>query len=781
MSRLVDRKKRRTALHRALSPALEGLEQRTMLAGDGLSAVYYDNADFTGASVARVDATVNFNWKGGTPAPHISSDTFSVRWTGQVQPSFSQTYTFSTVSDDGVRLWVNGQQIINQWTAHAAREDSGTITLQAGSKYDIKLEYFNNFGGSVAQLSWASNSQAKQIIPQAQLYSTSSGVVPPPVTPPVTPPIVEPPVTPPATGTGNGLSAVYYDNADFTGASLGRIDPTINFNWKGGTPAPHISSDTFSVRWTGQLLANYSQTYTFSTISDDGVRLWVNGQQIINQWNAHAAREDFGTITLQAGTKYDIKLEYYNNYGGSVAQLFWASTSQAKEIIPQSQLFSASSVVTTPPPVTPPPVTDSASLRVSSNGRYLVNADGSPFFYMADTAWQMPAKLTRADIDYYLAARAAQGFNVIQIVALDSTYKDKNPYGQTPLLNNNPATPNSAYFDQIDCIVNKAATYGIYVAIVATWGKNVADPTSRIFDTTSAYTYGHFLGARYKDATNVIWINGGDWTVPDATTANIWRALAQGIGDGDQGLHLMTFHPRGNQASRSYWTNESWLDFDMVQSGHTRDSAAYDLITAEYIKSPVMPVIEGEMNYEDIPVGAFQGTLTGPLLDSYDVRKKAYLETFAGAAVVAYGANEVFQFYTPGAAADMGAKIDWKTALNLPGATEMQYLSDLMQSRTYLTRVPDQTLITSTTYTGTDHIQATRDSAGTYAMIYSASGKSFTVNMSKITGGAVNAAWYDPRTGKITSIGQFADTGTRTFVPPTSGYGQDWVLTLDRA
>lgn len=763
--------RRKSVLKRAVSPAVEGLESRTMLTGDGLAAVYYDNADFTGATIGRVDASVNFNWKGGTPAPHISSDTFSVRWTGQVQANYSQAYTFSTVSDDGVRLWVNGQQIINQWTNHAAQEDAGTIGLAAGVKYDIKLEYYNNYGGSTAQLFWASSSQAKQIVPQGQLFSGTSGVVTPPPPPPVTPPPVTPPVD---TGAGNGLSAVYYDNVDFTGASLGRIDATVNFDWKGGTPAPHISSDTFSVRWTGQVLANYSQSYTFSTVSDDGVRLWVNGQAIINAWSAHAAREDSATIPLSAGVKYDIKLEYFNNYGGSVAQLSWASASQAKQIIPQSQLFSAAGTTT------PPPVTSSGSLQVSSNGRYLVNADGSPFFYMADTAWQMPAKLTRADVDYYLAARAAQGFNVIQIVALDSTYKDKNAYGQTPLLNNNPATPNRAYFDQIDYIVSKAKSYGIYVAMVATWGKNVADPTSRIFNTTSAYAYGHFLGARYKNATNVIWINGGDWTVPDATTANIWRALAQGIGDGDQGLHLMTFHPRGNQASRSYWNNESWLDFDMVQSGHTRDSAAYDLITAEYIKSPLMPVIEGEMNYEDIPVGAFQGTLTGPLLDAYDVRKKAYWETFAGAAGVAYGANEVYQFYTTSQTADLGAKLDWHQALNLPGAKEMQYLGKLMQSRAYLTRIPDQTVVTSSTYSGTDHIQATRDSAGTFAMVYSGSGKAFTVNMAKIVGGQVKAAWYDPRTGNVIAIGQFANTGTRTFTPPTSGYGQDWVLTLDR-
>jgi hypothetical protein len=104
-----------------------------------------------------------------------------------------------------------------------------------------------------------------------------------------------------------------------------------------------------------------------------------------------------------------------------------------------------------------------------------------------------------------------------------------------------------------------------------------------------------------------------------------------------------------------------------------------------------------------------------------------------------------------------------------------------MESRSYFSRIPDQSVVVSSTNGGTDHIQATRDANGAYAMVYSASGLGFTVNMSKITGGAVNAAWYDPRTGKVTPIGRFANTGTRTFTPPTRGYGQDWVLTLDRA
>jgi hypothetical protein len=145
--------------------------------GNGLSAVYYDNRDFTGATVSRVDPTVNFDWGTGAPAPGIGPDTFSARWTGQVQAQVSQTYTFYTTSDDGVRLRVDGQLIIDNWTNHAAAENSGTITLTAGQRYNIEMEFYEDGGLATAKLSWSGPSTPKQIIPQSQLYA---GMPPPP-------------------------------------------------------------------------------------------------------------------------------------------------------------------------------------------------------------------------------------------------------------------------------------------------------------------------------------------------------------------------------------------------------------------------------------------------------------------------------------------------------------------------------------------------------------------------------------------------------------------------
>lgn len=155
-----------------------------------------------------------------------------------------------------------------------------------------------------------------------------------------TPTKAAPTSTPVPPVSSNGLQAVYYNNKDFTGTTYSRLDPNVNFNWGSGSPATQISPETYSAVWTGYVIPRYSQTYTFYTTTDDGVRLWVNGQRIINYWYNQSATERSGSITLTAGQKYSIRMEYFENSGNAVAQLRWKSSSQAKEIIPQSVLYS---------------------------------------------------------------------------------------------------------------------------------------------------------------------------------------------------------------------------------------------------------------------------------------------------------------------------------------------------------------------------------------------------------------------------------------------------------
>jgi hypothetical protein len=144
--------------------------------GTGLNGEYYDAMNFTQRKLTRTDATVNFDWGTGSPNAAIGPDTFSVRWTGQVQPQFSQTYTFYARTDDGVRLWVNGALLVDKWIDQGPTEWSGTIALTGGTKYNIQMDYYENGGGAVAQLSWSSPSQTKQIIPQSRLFTTFNGI-----------------------------------------------------------------------------------------------------------------------------------------------------------------------------------------------------------------------------------------------------------------------------------------------------------------------------------------------------------------------------------------------------------------------------------------------------------------------------------------------------------------------------------------------------------------------------------------------------------------------------
>ena len=238
-----------------------------------------------------------------------------MRWSGQVKAAYSETYTFYATTDDGVRLWVNGMQLVNNWINQSATEKSGTITLAAGQKYDIVMEYYQGTGYAVAKLAWSGASTAKAIIPASRLF-------------------------PPDINNGIGLQGVYYNNITLTGTPvITRVDPTVNYDFVYQQAAPGVNLENYSVRWSGQVKAAYSETYTFYATTDDGVRLWVNGVQLVNNWINQSATEKSGTITLAAGQKYDIVMEYFQGTGYAVAKLAWSSASTPKAIIPASQLY----------------------------------------------------------------------------------------------------------------------------------------------------------------------------------------------------------------------------------------------------------------------------------------------------------------------------------------------------------------------------------------------------------------------------------------------------------
>ncbi len=417
-------------------------------------------------------------------------------------------------------------------------------------------------------------------------------------------------------------------------------------------------------------------------------------------------------------------------------------------------------------------------LRVSDNHRFLVYEDGEPFFYLGDTAWELFHRLDREDAALLLQDRAAKRFTVIQAVVL-AEYEGltvPNAYGHLPLLDNDPTRPNEAYFEHVDAIVAQAEALGLTIGMLPTWGDKWNKKWGvgpEIFTPANALTYGRWLGARYAEAP-IIWILGGDRPVESDLHREVVRAMAQGLDEGDGGAHLMSFHPNGGRTSSEWWQNEDWLDFNMLQSGHARNRDNYTMIAADYARTPVKPCIDAEPGYEDHP-SAFD--LNNGYLDDYDVRKALYWSLFSGACGHTYGCHDIWQMWQEGRKPATFTRTPWKKALHLPGSGQVQHARALLESRPFLTRIPDQSLIVSDPGTGTHHVVATRDTAGSYAMLYLPSCKPVTVDLDKLSGTRVAVTWYDPRTGEARPASEVPAGGHYEFTPPS--VWPDWVLVLD--
>lgn len=423
------------------------------------------------------------------------------------------------------------------------------------------------------------------------------------------------------------------------------------------------------------------------------------------------------------------------------------------------------------------------SLKVSENGRFLQHADGTPFFFLGDAAWELFKRLTREEAEIYLENRRAKGFSVIFSVVLDELdgLNTPNAYGHKPLLNNDPSKPNEEYFKLIDEVIDIAYKKGMFFGVLPTWADKVTlgpigvGPV--IFNEENARAYGQFIGSRYRHKPNIIWVLGGDR--PANGFEKLWSNMAEGIIEGDGGRHLLTFHPYGEMSSSQYFHNEQWLAFNMLQSGHAeRNLDNYSIITRDYGLIPAKPCMDAELRYENHPInwkpelGRF---------DAFDARQAAYWALFAGAFGHTYGCNDIWQMYAPGRETTFFSDTYWYEAVDFEGAWDMLFVRKLMESRPFLSRIPDQSIIEARFGSGESHIQATRDKDGRYALIYIPTGKNVVVNMNKISGSIAKAYWYNPRNGTSTLFGEFPTSGSYEFYPPSNGRGNDWILVLDDA
>lgn len=542
-----------------VSQPLPTVEEALLGNGDGLRASYFPSSHLRGTPIVRIDSSINFEWNTNPPAMSIDREKFSVRWEGEVQAQFTEIHGIHVTSDDRARLWINGRLLIDDPSGHEALESSGTLRMQAGQKYFVRIEFFQNGGPAVAKLLWSSPSMPKQVIPQSQLYAqpedqdgdgipdtwerafglsfidASNGTVDAdgdgttnleeyrngtnplradrrtaglpagwasqtignpltkgnaaysqgiylvdgaggdiwanadafqfvykqvsedvqviarivnlehgdpwakagvmvrqgldgeskhafigltpengvtfqhrrdtagateadsagPGTAPVwlkllrragiysayrssdgitwewvaseriemTNPVyvglavsshrlgetcaaridsisveASPPPAMPLVGSGDGLRATYFDLA--TSNIFERTDSQVDFDWGTGSPLEGIAEDNFSARWEGAVEPQFSEVYAFHLINDDGARLWINGQRIIDSWSDRAATREGAKVILKSGHKYLLKMEFYERTGQALAKLQWSSPSTPRQAIPQSQLYS---------------------------------------------------------------------------------------------------------------------------------------------------------------------------------------------------------------------------------------------------------------------------------------------------------------------------------------------------------------------------------------------------------------------------------------------------------
>jgi len=433
------------------------------------------------------------------------------------------------------------------------------------------------------------------------------------------------------------------------------------------------------------------------------------------------------------------------------------------------------------------------SLSVSENKHFLVDEKGNPFFWMGDTGWLLFSKLNRDEVDQYLSDRAAKGFNLIQIMVVHSLAV-KNVYNDSALIDQNVANPKVTegnlfndtlqydYWDHVDYVIDRAADKGIYIGLVPVWGSNVK---AGHVSSQQAEKYAEFLAKRYRNKSNIIWLNGGDLRGSDSI--QVWQTIGKTLKKLTPG-HLVTFHPFGRTKSSTWFHDEPWLDFNMFQSGHRRydqDTARNETrygednwryVADDYQKLPAKPTLDGEPSYEGIPQG-LHDTLQ-PLWNDDDLRRYAYWSVFSGACGFTYGNNSVMQFYKPnGKPGAYGARQSWEQAINSPGAGQMGHLKNLMLKYQFTKLVPDQTIVASQ---GEQYNYQPALRGDKYLLVYSYNGRSIRPNKDKLTGDVFRLSWFCPSDGNLINGRKLRKAEIAEFDPPDApGNGNDWVMILE--
>ena len=428
------------------------------------------------------------------------------------------------------------------------------------------------------------------------------------------------------------------------------------------------------------------------------------------------------------------------------------------------------------------------ALHVSGNGRYLMEGE-SPFFWLGDTAWLMLQKLGEEEIRIYLRNRKEKGFNVIQTV-LAHTLPGKEV--NSSLADGVKDVTKPEYWCFVDRVVKLAEEEGVYLGLLPAWGSLVKQG---ILNRENVDRYASFLGKRYQSAPNIIWILGGD--VRGDAGEEVFRREGE-IFKSYNPDRLVTYHPFGRTSSSLWFHEEPWLDFNMFQSGHRRyDQASlgewddnreketffgednWRYVERDHSYERDKPTLDGEPSYEGIPQGLHNPR--NPFWEEWDVRRYAYWAAFAGAAGHTYGSNAIMQFCDDlTGKGSYGVREVWKDALHHPGAGQMRYLKELMESVDFVQGRPEDSMLR---FGQKERYHRISVFAGEdFVFCYDYSGDEFLLDLTRYQDKEMDAWWMDPRSGVYSYIDTLKGQEKRLFGPAARREGaNDWVLVLKKS
>jgi hypothetical protein len=421
----------------------------------------------------------------------------------------------------------------------------------------------------------------------------------------------------------------------------------------------------------------------------------------------------------------------------------------------------------------PPPLATPASypLAVSADRRHLVDASGRPFLVHGDTAWSLIADLPIEDAVLYLQDRRARGFNTILVNLLEKLYARRAPAnlrGEPPFLTEwDYAQPNEAYFAHADAVLDRAAELGFLVMLVPSYlGHTPSEGWSEEMAANGPDTlrdYGRFVGRRYGDGSNILWVEGGDLSPADKAPA---RAVAEGIREsGARGLH--TAHCGPGDSSLDVWEGESWLDLDAI---YTYGSVADTALAERARLDGRMPFFLIESLYEN------EGDA-----DAARLRTQAWHALLSGACGQMFGNSPIWHFEWPRADARV---MDWRDTLDSEGARSMSVLRRFFESMPWTELEPDArgSLLVAGAGKGMRRAVAAATPDGRLAVVYAPDRRRLRLDLDRLVGPEIEAAWFDPASGayRPTSVPRFRAAGARTFSPPerNDADGGDWALVL---